>query len=1532
MAELGVVAVPMPRGVIIRSGVGEATSTTATSSVIHPTRSLPEPRTEPCPSTGTPDSHTDTPTSTESGAHESGAHEYLTECLRSYLETWNAQWDTKESFTVVVNKDTTISKEITNLKCVLCPDPKVVVWRQDSTRRDVILEAVRNHVKRNSHVQNYTREHGQRPTCVLKQLSSNDWRSALHRCSSLPAYKKSAFRCRVVGDKLPGELPGLECCWEGCETIVKGSSPMKAVINMDAHYIACKNRVAKNLRRKTQEVKVAETLRNKKRVKTSGTPRKILKKNIADRSTNPAFFAMFGSNPSQTAIASNSSSSSSSSSSPSSSSTTEGAFAAKTTSPVSPTPGSSSTSSSSPSSSSTTEGACAATKASQLSPTPGLWEWESLSTTTPRTPTVKRNNRKRLTPQSSEVVDLTGPRFGGFCNGFGGSVNIKVGSKVHKVDAKTVASKVFLNNRDFYTHDLRRGNGEECIAERCVRAIKCYGSGEASTGVCPECSALGSHRGYQQVARRIVTPVKNKENCGPLRPRLTLNQVLQGKKFWKKKALRLLVRLKAEQMKSTFERQLPRTTGAILCEQALRGDLKSVGTKLRALTTSGALLGQKLSTALTIASDIVNNMLREPKGRRHSQRTRALQSIVRMSGGRRLYSILTENGIFGSERQARYDAKSVDNGYVWTASMTDADFKYVADLMRAVMIERGMEGDMGRIGVSLSEDETALRGQLPQWDPQTNEIRGLCGPLCARKCTHIKDCRQSKCKDEHSCDVNGFRPKMNGTYEQVKTILETNRASPMGRLVMLVPLHSELPAVPLVWMGTCNTTTARDYSAPQMHKIEKLFNKHISPVLGPCFTRGSDGDPRRRMTATMSGLAEHKDCVWIEGLSNFLFGGAPPTGEGLSSILNIDQDYYHCSRKLVNNTASPARDMVLGRYTVALVMLSAFMGDVPTAEHGAASNDIDRKGYRATDQPSVDRLISKKFRNSLQMFIDGKNTDGSMCATGGHPELVGMHSHLTTVYKYMGMFQSETMSLKNRVFFAGFVMVFYLVWMGFGKEYVRKWNSRHDTKRNPASVTREALTDIVFGCHLIPLLIKRFRDFCPDKAIPFPKMGSNECENMFAACGSFIMNKRTYTECEGLQNMRCIMRSQVLSALHSVSLGSTRKKPGHWKEDETLSGDQLNWPTDVDIAHVWNDGCKAALDELKRLGCKPRSPLPSWWTDPGSNMTGLPSKADATKWWQSTINGKDYGRDDVNAAIVGGLSEEQMLEEHEQEVDTNNESGEEGKDEDVDSSDEIGAEPDFGAEDMETSWVRGDTDNKHDDDGASDRVDLGVIVQGLEEMLAGTDEGEGDDIEEVCVLEPKIKQTMWVPGFGEVHKAKICAWFNSGVETVSNDRKIRAVQAASTIRAKDRFNIVESVWTVQIGHDIAVLYDPVGRRRRRANQVKDAFIGRISRIRRRVNNAWVEYVYPVDLSIVKEDKLDLRFTCCWYKAIGRVGQYSYGNSFDNDDVHLECVICPVVLSYDPDTKVYVLPEEVRKILERNEDGDCTVPWEQEEDD
>jgi hypothetical protein len=254
----------------------------------------------------------------------------------------------------------------------------------------------------------------------------------------------------------------------------------------------------------------------------------------------------------------------------------------------------------------------------------------------------------------------------------------------------------------------------------------------------------------------------------------------------------------------------------------------------------------------------------------------------------------------------------------------------------------------------------------------------------------------------------------------------------------------------------------------------------------------------------------------------------------------------------------------------------------------------------------------------------------------------------------------------------------------------------------------------------------------------------------------------------------------------------------------------------------------------------------------------------------------DDGADDGIAYVVAERSEEEVMQA---------ENMEEGAVESVDA--DVVSEDDE-TEDDEHSDSGEDGDDGHDggEVGREDNVEGGCGEGPRGGLMAAVEVVEV--VEHLHFAPGKVQCTMKVPGIGDVHKRVICAWVASGSEKLSAALSVRQAQASSrSCIDMDVFTTVDDEWVVQLGTDIAVLFE------------ERVWLGKITRIRRRyTGGSWANYVRPVHLDSAKAARWQLYFTLSWYNdkvERNNIRVYQYGLQ-DTKSVRLVCVICPVALT------------------------------------
>ena len=1107
------------------------------------------------------------------------------------------------------------------------------------------------------------------------------------------------------------------------------------------------------------------------------------------------------------------------------------------------------------------------------------------------------------------------------CAGFCGTVTVRTLLGNDRFEEQVPASAVACKHRvhDKWLTQARVDNSD--VVYWVVVSRTCSGQAEGDSVSCDACAGVGALRSYRDVVRRAVfecSSSASRRRAGASR-RLT-HKALQRryKRTWEQK-VELLQR---------------RTRREIVTERALRMDLRGVAAVL--VEVQAAMVTQEFGddeqTAIAIARDVMLNVTRQPRGRRHCEKARALAAVFRAGSGEATYNCISRALLLSHESAARQYLRNRD-GLPYCASTSPDDIAFVVKFLMACMAVLGLPP--GSVAFLLGEDETAVN-QAVEVDLASDLVLGTCGCLCARCCTHIKICRARGCPDPHACDPSGcYAWKMGDDFEAFDRKVRNSRLSTMARAVLINPLHVGLPTVCLLWCGTCLTFNARDYILKQWRELEGKVRgapSHaaaptvsIESVLGPCIGQSSDGASTRRL-AMMWRSRPNTRGFHLRGLQAYVFSGSDPNMSGSGrSMLSMDMDFIHNIKKLINSFHSAARTLQLGPAFVATMEhLRGIITNVDVALHGARLTDLNRKGYRAMRFESALRLITAQFLGALDQAIAG-----TLGGREADSSLKGVRVFLGVINRYAEIFLSRGLALDKRVESAGYVNGFLLLWRGWCREFEKEHNARvnasyvepavaallatqkeelkaarkearetqsveakdkvqeakkayEETRgafercKDPGEtfVTEEAMKDVVLSCHFVVHLLQWFRENAPTLAIPFWRLGTDCLEDLFSLLGSFVMNKRTYTIREGLQTLRSKLDALLVAMINKVPTAKrARRAKKDWIEDETRSGDQLAYLSDVQLAQSWNKGLHEARADLTELKMAPvrqgRRGLPRWWTNPET---------------QVQMPADDAGGDNYNR------SEEDIM-----------------RADDVD---------DDGADGSDGDEVREDADDSDDDGGDGGEGGGGDGSGCVEE-----EKGEGvraEDIDDATVVLDALDNLsraatkMNVPNVGMLHKQAVCArYYNSGLEKIASDIGTRYANLDGPV-----FDVRESAWTIGPSSDVAVKF------------VSGFHIGRIVRIRRRYTRGWEVWTRPFDLIEAKTAKWALHIVCAWYKQSKTVvDSYTFGDEEDPIELGLATVICPVELIYDADNSLYRIPAAQQAVIDESMSGSTELDGE-----
>ena len=600
---------------------------------------------------------------------------------------------------------------------------------------------------------------------------------------------------------------------------------------------------------------------------------------------------------------------------------------------------------------------------------------------------------------------------------------------------------------------------------------------------------------------------------------------------------------------------------------------------------------------INVAADLLRNLWNASRRNNvHSAATNYLAGLVRFTGGPKVYSILQSAFNFPNIRAIEQKFQQTVPRFM--PGFVESNWATVAETYKRLMMMHGIMP--GSLVVFMAEDETKIiPGAL--WHQASDKTVGYCGYECENKCQSVQACRKGKrCVNTHQCEIDAdaaeqpvgsdTEPKQLGdTYQQIHTERALKRVATMARAVVVNPMHECLPPFVVLFTGTCNAFTTKDYIKPQWDMLYDFFMRFLREVLGPLIAHSSDGDARRRQQM----LADAARTQHSFGLTHPSFTHHVKTEPGLGGLRVPtgqlpDQDYLHAAKKLLGSSAHTSRDLRMGRTYVhinAIVLVqTAFTPEV----HGLHAGDNDRCGYKAMDWPSLTRLVSLKHLKCMTRLAngDGVPADGSV---------LGMLEYLKMLRRYVAIFTSHQDSIAHRVKSAGYVVSFMRLW----RQWIIHEEGMHIGKN---FITREAFIDTKLSCHAFVLAVMLHRELAPDHPMIPARMGSNVVEDVFAELGGWNMNKRVYSILDAIETLTTKLKIGAIQSMSGIrAVRHNRRLDEQW-DDKPREGqakaDLKSFPSDQELEDAWGQGVNEGREHANRMHMAPGAPYPEWWTHP----------------------------------------------------------------------------------------------------------------------------------------------------------------------------------------------------------------------------------------------------------------------------------------------------------------------------------------------
>ena len=867
-------------------------------------------------------------------------------------------------------------------------------------------------------------------------------------------------------------------------------------------------------------------------------------------------------------------------------------------------------------------------------------------------------------------------------------------------------------------------------------------------------------------------------------------------------------------------------------ELAERGDISAICYNLNLAYEKGCLSGK--TKLLKFLTNIAQNLRRKSKGHRYNDFTRQLYDALKITGGARAASLLAHN-LEGMSRSSMHRSKKKHTFKFYPDKPSRRTFEHLAKLYSGIKSDKNVKGP---VLCETAEDETVIIGKC-EWDRAKDECWGWCGVE----------------GENHQCDPAFVHVigDDNQAYQRLVDAFRQNRVAGFARVIMINPVHIDLPAFVVLLQATCNKFTHVNVLR-QWNMVKELYSEYLLPVIGPLVGQASDGDSRRRKLHLINATSVDgiRYCLDHE---NFTYSAKRSETGAIENL--FDQDFIHNAKKLVNHLKHPSRVLSLGGNLCHMNHLELLLAnaDINQFHHGLQVSDVERRDRMNWE--SAQRVLFPRVRDCLRRIDNGdaqpqENVSGTL-------------AYLLICWKYVEMFYSLEANLLNRIKYASHVVNFLRIW--------RNWVYRTgnlNLKHN--FVSRETYQDISLSCHHLVLFIMASRDFAPDHPACLSKLGTDCCEEYFSANGSFIINKHNYTITDMYRNLGNMNRLQQIFADEEGPDNPKRHRKGEniWAKGNNWPvgvepPDMKDFPDDQSIIKYWQLGLQEAQEQLRTLGIRPESndmdvKRNDWFFYP-HRINATTEQGMYQQMWTDL--------DDIDVAAGIEVEAGDVHEELPQPDCVNLQSVNE--DQIVNCTSELGSYLREIANSIEEDILEGD---------AADTTDT----------LGGNANSPSD----------KVKLTVKVPDVGEVHKSTLISMLNSNPSNISTDRLKR-------VKSGSKYSFQEGTIS---GNDIG-LFDDVAMYVKDKGKEPEYKIARIMRIRNRGRSV-VEYRRPVNLDNM-EKYPNLWVLTNIYEQHGST--YTYTTSNTNVEFQFSTIILKVSLECTADGKFKLEDSDKKKLDE-----------------
>ena len=609
-----------------------------------------------------------------------------------------------------------------------------------------------------------------------------------------------------------------------------------------------------------------------------------------------------------------------------------------------------------------------------------------------------------------------------------------------------------------------------------------------------------------------------------------------------------------------------RTAKEKLKEFSRRGDLKAISYKLEKAGEAGMFNDKQV--LLDTLGCVANNLhVKGSQGKRYKTSVQQFFEVVLIWGGPRLATFVANN-LFGPEVHSIYKWRQAKT-YNFAQGIILENVKKIASIYSATKKSLGITTP---VPVMLAEDETAIIGKI-MYDEQSDTLQGFCGINT--------DPADHKCVEDFFVHIGDD----DGAYDRLVSAFAQCKIANYARLILINPLISSLPKIPILIMPTCNKFS-HEHVSSQWSRLAEMFKASLEPVLGPLIGNSSDGDSRRRklmlQTAEEDIISEFRPIPEDLGFIFHATREASPDEPGGYKVRDLcDQDAIHNHKKCINPLDHATRILHLGNnYMAHMNHLKLVTELFELHHHGLTKNDILRKDRQ--NWASAQRLTFLRVQHCLQQIVDGIEE----ISRPPDPSVLGTLTYLRLVWYYVEIFFSPVASLVTRIKYAALVTHFLGIWRNFIV-------NTQGLNLKSHFITRECYQDLLLSTHFTVMLICYYRDNHANLECPLHLTGSEPCEVYFSANGQWVGNHHNYTFLEMRRNQRHMVRlAQIEADPNGPKFARAHvKQENIWSRQYNLAEEERanlkRYPANGEEVIAWKEGIQMAREMAVSVGMAP---------------------------------------------------------------------------------------------------------------------------------------------------------------------------------------------------------------------------------------------------------------------------------------------------------------------------------------------------------